>query len=433
MSDARTSSVTFFFPYRDVSGVPVVFARMAAHLASVHGVPIRVIDYADGYMARTLRDTAGVTIEVFQDAIPFAVRHGTVLVMQGAVPSTIRSELRIDPNTRIFFWTLHPLNWIQTLLPTPWGRDQQARHPNGNLWAMSLLLPGLRRRMATLLRALADSGALAFMDGSTFDSTCQRLGVTLPTPTYLPVPVDVPPTYTVRRPLAAGAPVDVVWLGRLADFKVHVLIHTIERLARVATVDAPVELTVIGDGPLAGAVDIAVTRHAHGAFVVHRVGTLEGDALAVRLRAADLLIAMGASALEGARFGVPTLLADPAYGPIARDYRFDWLADADRYSLGRLVTDASYETGNASLEHALALVRRDPDTPGRRTHEYCRSHFDLTVVAGDFLDMTSRSTFTFGRVDRTLLRKAFVRRIYERARAARVARNASPVANRKML
>ena len=58
-------ALTFFFPYHEVSGCPVLFSMLARRLAATGRGPIRVVDYADGYMARVLRGVEGVELQRF--------------------------------------------------------------------------------------------------------------------------------------------------------------------------------------------------------------------------------------------------------------------------------------------------------------------------------------------------------------------------------
>lgn len=60
--------ICFYFPFREVSGVPVLFFRMANELAILNsGIKIYVIDYIDGAIARNLIENCNISLLPFGD------------------------------------------------------------------------------------------------------------------------------------------------------------------------------------------------------------------------------------------------------------------------------------------------------------------------------------------------------------------------------
>jgi hypothetical protein len=136
------------------------------------------------------------------------------------------------------------------------------------------------------------------------------------------------------------------------------------------------------------------------------------------LSSLDILFAMGTSALEGARLGVPTALLDFSYGPVPADYRYRWLFDAEDFELGRLI-DASRrgESSDLSLARMLDQLAEDPVGLSHRTFEYCRRHHSLESGVEAFLAAAGAASFRFGDIDPALRRKGMIRRTYENLRA----------------
>ena len=100
-------SITFFFPYYDVSGVPVLFLNLAEFIASHYNYHVYIIDYKDGYMARNREKKSKVKLIEFENGNFISVLD-TILVMQAILPYAIRPELLISKNTKVFFWNLYP-------------------------------------------------------------------------------------------------------------------------------------------------------------------------------------------------------------------------------------------------------------------------------------------------------------------------------------
>jgi len=402
----------FFFPYRPVSGVPMLFGRLARRLGA-RGHHCQAVDYPDGCLAREIAASANVELVPFADGRTVAIRPDALVVMQAILPATMRPELQPAPETRLLFWVLHVMNFVQIVLPLPATRDWQARSPSVQRLANRTVLRSFQREMREYVSALSDHGSLVFMDGSTWQGTAERLEIT-PRRVFLPVLVEV--SDRNPRPARAAAPLRRVgWLGRLDDFKIGILNHAIASSERVADQGGrDIEFVVIGDGPLADRLRQPATPRVR----VTRLGTLGGRELDAALDRLDVLLAMGTSALEGGRLGVPTILLDFSYAQIPADYRFRWLVDARDFELGRLIDETLCGEDSArSLGNRFAELERDPEGWSQRTFEYCRTHHSLDSGVDAFLSTASGASYRYGQMNPRLRRKSWVRRGYERARA----------------
>jgi hypothetical protein len=408
------SPVTFFFPYYDISGVPMLFARLARHLAA-HGTPVDVIDFCEGYMARTLRGVPGVRLRGFAEGTSMAISANTLLVMQSILPATIRPELEPDAATRVLFWTLHPMNLVQSLVPLDAVRHLQSRYAWFHRAFGRTLLHRLTRQLRAMVETMHAKRAIAFMDGETLDATCQRLELTISDPLFLPVACPVPGQNRCEG-RQRGGPLGMAWLGRLSDFKIHILLRTLEQASRhAARTRLPIVFHIIGDGPEEGR--IAAARYEHEWFTVVRAGVVAGEKLDQYLVAnVDLLAAMGTSALEGARLGVPTMLLDVSYGAVPASYRFGWLHDSDRSTLGRLIDGRMLEPGNDSLARIIESVRNNPAPLSAAAYRYCREQHSLDAVGKRFLDAAAGASFRWADIDPALRRKGMIRSTYEQLR-----------------
>jgi hypothetical protein len=409
------ASVTFFFPYRQISGVPVLFLRMARHLADRHGIDTRVIDYPDGYMARTLRETgAAVKILPFHDGVPLTIPPDTLLIMQSILPYTIRPELRIDRATRVAFWTLYHLNLIQTIIPLPWFRHVQTRYRLFHDLFTDTLMISLKHRLQALVRDMNDHRALFFMDGSTLRFTAERLAVAIRNPVYLPLACeDVPQNPKKPSRIERQGPLHVCWVGRIADFKTPILVYTIGKLSEVARKKRmSITFHVIGEGP-----DEAMIRSLnveHDCFRLIYAGVKAGRILDdYLLKRIHVLAAMGTSALEGARLGLPTILLDASYGPVGDGYRYRWLFESEEYGLGDIIGATHYEKGNDSLEKRIDALISDGEELSEKTYEYCRKNHFISSVGKRFLALQEAASFRYGDFQPQILQKGPVRRSYE--------------------
>ncbi len=142
--------LTFLFPYKEVSGVPVLFSTLANHL-SAQGIKVTIIDFADGYMAQRTKDNPAIERRVFETGKPFPIGPDTLLIMQSILPYAMRPELNIDPATPVIFWHLFPYNLVNVLLPLPGVRHLQFKYKKAYKFVMRRLLPAKKKESSNVL------------------------------------------------------------------------------------------------------------------------------------------------------------------------------------------------------------------------------------------------------------------------------------------
>lgn len=414
----KPTSITFFFPYYEVSGVPVLFLRMAEYLADRSGQCVYIVDYPDGYMSRTLHSNSGVSVIHFQDKIPVEIPPDTLLVMQSILPYTIRPELRIHPDTQVLFWTLHPLNLVQTVLPISFIKQFQLKYTLFYRIGLILLFPGLRGKLCRLVNDMHSKKSILFMDGSTLQTTLESLDIEIANPLMLPVPsddaVDNIQIKNLQRP---DKSLNFCWVGRLADFKIPILLYTLEQLKSYAELNRfSITVHIIGDGPEADKLNCFLEPCDF--FKTIMVGSLSKAELDHYLvDSADILTAMGTSALEGARLGIPTILLDFSYGKIPKGYRFKWLYESTGFSLGEVINSKHIELGNTSLETMISDVLKNFDALSKKTFEYYISNHSMSSVADKFTFLAANANFRYRDFRSEIFEKGFVRKVYDYCRS----------------
>ena len=411
-------TVRFFFPYRSPSGVCSAFARVADDLASRCSVKTAVLDYKDGYLRQSLNGTGRVTVEDFEDGRGAAIPGGDVLVLQASpLLSGFRRELNFHPEARLVFWQLHPLNFIPNLIPLVTNGAWVARHPGIYRALLTVFHPAKRRRVIKFVNLLSRKRALFFYEQPSVRLTEQLLGCAVPDPILLPVPVAVPATPPRRARLAQDS-LQVAWVGRLYDFKIHILAHTLRRFSDYARhQQTAITFHVIGDGPESGRLDGLDLEHRF--FKIQRTGDMDPNLLNGYLAAkVDLVTAMGTSAMEGAATGLPTILLDFSYGPVKPGYRFRWIYDSKGFDLGHAITGGDCEPGKDVLPEMLEAVRTNYAAVGGKCFDYCVKNHSLHSVANRFLELVRASALKFGDIPGAALRNSLPRRIYGRLRPA---------------
>jgi len=401
----------FCFPYHGVGGVPLLFVRLSEALAAC-GHRVAIVDYRDGFMAA--RCPSSVELIEYRDDGPVDLPADAILIFQAMTPWSIFPGLRPERSTRLLFWNCHPFNLVPTL---PGFRgSMQASPVFGRAVLATVLRPYLRtmRRFVTLLES---KGALVFMDMPNVVNTKNYLKMPIAQPALLPIPVSGGATVPRDAPGITKRGLRLMWVGRLVDFKFNILKYTISQLERVQpSLNVPLTMTVVGAGSYAkhlrqytaGLCNLAVT------FVDHVRPEALDDFLA---DGADVLLAMGTSALEGAKLGIPTLLLDVAYRPVPEGYVFRWLDKSRGYSLGDVLSSRHIVPGNRSLYDCLSEVLSGYAELSGRMVEYFRRNHALDTVAGRFIEVADRASCTWGDLtDIGLTRRGMAYSIFDNLR-----------------
>lgn len=373
MAEARPV-LWFCFPYRGVGGVSLLFLRLAEELARTGAADVTLVDYADGYMARNRR-AIGVTVAEYRDDGALMVPSDAVLVFQSMSPWSIFPGIAPDPATRVLFWTCFPFNLVP---PLPGARGWLQHRPRAQHAVLATALRGYRAAMRRFVRLLDEREAVVFMDAQNLATTEEMLGLKIASPQFLPIPA---PVAAPRLSVPTGEPLRVVWVGRIVDFKVHVLRHALAALNAIAQNGRDAfAVTIVGSGDHAAWLRDEALQFT--GLAIEWIDELAPEAVETLLATrTDLLMAMGTAALDGARLGVPVLLLDMAYGPLPPDYRFRWLHEARGFSLGDIAerSGASRELG--SMARRIAELRADPQGLGECTLTHFAANHALPSIA----------------------------------------------------
>lgn len=124
------------------------------------------------------------------------------------------------------------------------------------------------------------------------------------------------------------------WIGRVSsDFKEIPLLHLIRDLdSWVYEHNISVELTIVGDGD---AIDRVKGISDGVSYPVSFIDNIPYDELNNYVSEyVDLLVAMGTSALDGAKTGCPTIIITPVRKTDTERVEYRWIYDSRGYSLG---------------------------------------------------------------------------------------------------
>lgn len=361
-----------------------MFIRLAEYLCSNYSV--FVADYSDGYMARNL--PSGVELIRVDKGDKFP--EDSVFVFQSFLPWRFPYLYRVDPKSRVIFWSLHPKNFDPSIFNA---------NSNFSLWATiakltNLLAKTRRAKVRKLIKYLLDNHALAIMDRENQRTTEQFIGVNIGLQEYLPV---ASPALPILKGFfrEGNEVITCAWIGRLADFKYSILEHLFHRLSSISSLFPRLRLVVIGEGEYAAYLKKVAEPLNSEKFDIEFVGELPSPQLHCYLiDNVDIVFAMGTSALEAASLRIPVFLTDYSYSEIRKNYRFSLLYENSGYCLGEEIIQSHYELVS-SLDESIKAVMTDYDLYAERCYEYWNDNFSLESVSHKFIHRCELTTATF--------------------------------------
>lgn len=380
----QAEKIVFYFPFHGVGGVSVLFLRMAEYLS--RNCSVFVADYSDGYMARHLPD--GVTLIRIDKDDEFPA--GSIFVFQSFLPWRFPYLSKVDPDSKILFWNLHPKNFDSSIF----NENSDNRFYSAIANAANKLGISRRTKLRSAAHYLLKNDALVFMDRENVRKTEKILGCQINAVHYLPVPVPEPKLKKIPK-MHEGA-INCTWVGRIADFKFSILEHLIKRLSQASRVVGPIRLLIIGAGEYEAHIREVSALNQSEIFHVEFMGEVSISDLPLMLaEQTDILFSMGTSALEGAAMGVPVFLTDYSYSEIRSKYRFSLLYENSGFCLGEEIHIGHYEV-ESTLESSIQDLMSNYEVHSAKCYEYWKENFNMEKIAPSLLRHCNGSTATFG-------------------------------------
>ena len=404
-------SITFFFPYYDVSGVPILFLNLAEFISAHYNYDVYIVDYKNGYMSCNRKKESKVKLIEFENG-KFVRILDTILVMQAILPYAIRPELLISKNTKLFFWCLYPDIFFPFVFPF----NLFSKTIKNNIKFYQLILNFFYKNTLTNVKNfvtdLNDCNALIFMDSSNLNRTNEILELELTPNIYLPILCNGDEN-NVKKRFSLNNDLNISWVGRLCDFKINILVHTIEKVSILANkLQKNIIFHIIGNGDKRDLIDnISVNNEF---FNLKIVGEIEKDKLDQYLiDNIDISTAMGTSALESAKLAIPTIVLDISHKKIEGDYIFRWLHDTINFDVAHNVSKLDFQDNNKSLEKILINFNKEKELLKQKSYDYFWQNHSVESVSNKFIKLIELYSIKFEDINNTYFKKSFIRKLYE--------------------
>ena len=404
-------SITFFFPYYELSGVPVLFLNLAEFISSHFNYDVYIIDYKDGYMASNRKKKSEVKLIEFKDGNLIRILD-TILVMQAILPYAMRPELTISKKTKVFFWNLYPDNFFPVVFPFNFIKNTVRNNIKLYKLILKYFYQNTLNKTKRFVTEMDDYKALIFMDSSNLNRTNEILDLKLNPEIYLPI-LCKPTGSVVNKSVVNKKGLNVSWVGRICDFKVYILKYTIEKLAEIANKqEKNIIFHVIGNGNKLSLIENISVKNKY--FTLKIVGVIPKNQLDQYLiDNIDINAAMGTSALESAKLSIPTIVLDISHQEIVGDYIFRWLHNTTNFDLAHNISTLDFEHNNKSLEKMLKHFEQEKKILKQKSYKYFQNNHTIESVSNKLIQFIELYSIRFENINNNYFKKSFLRKVYE--------------------
>jgi len=401
-------TVAFYFPYYEVSGVPVLFSNLADYFSKNYQFKISIIDFEDGYMSSSLKGNDKIEKIIFETSKLLFI-DVDIVIMQSILPFAIRPEIQFSTNTRLMFWNLYPDNLTPSLYPFVIVRKY---YPNIYRNILSILWKRKLKLMRDFVKNAIQLNSLSFMDSSNLNTTNFFLSTDINNVSFLPIAC----SNGVKREEVLNkdfTELNFSWIGRICDFKINILNYLILKLSEAAKkLKLKVNLHVIGDGPLMHKLNS--NNYLHKFFNVILLGTLDMSKMNLYLNSKiDINASMGTSVLESAKFGIPSIVLDISNKPINFKYKFRWLHDTKDYDLAHLIKKSDDMSKSYEITDIISEFIVNSKILSEKSFNYYASNHSLEAVSKNLKKQIEKSKLTLTDINPELLKKSLLRRFNE--------------------
>lgn len=231
-----------------------------------------------------------------------------------------------------------------------------------------------------LIAHLRSKNGLISMDGATSDAIDSFFGERLNLP-VIPIPVDIKDARPAKTaPKKNYRTLQISYIGRSDDnWKITPIKKFAKDLGRLKSEVFEINIYTDKEQPYIEQLKEVSCRNVSFRFHIGLYGPKIRDHISQN---SDLHVSMGTAAIEGALSGIPTILIDPCVSDLPENYRYKWLYETERCSLGRFVApEEDHFTGLSIAEVVTCLGNsKEYSDIAERSLDYVKRNHSTEVV-----------------------------------------------------
>lgn len=387
----------FYNPSKIIGGAEYLFYRLYVCMKKV-GIECKIVDYKDGiFLSLGVAANDLITMDSIYDRLIIECDY---FVLPPNFSYDALYSVVLNPNAKIIFWSLHPLNCVPSL-PFPFYKRLSTNSNFRRL--LDFIFLRKQKIFAKRLFGMASQAkSMFFMDFENYATASKFIGGDLKK-IFLSIPApDINLTLKERPAIIKNSNEYVFfWIGRLVDFKVGSLNRLILDLDQWCLLTGnKVTLFIVGDGKLSSSV-----LESHEVNIV-KLGHVENGELHCLIKeSANAVFGMGTSILESAALGVASFIVMPTYKSVGNILSYVPLPNTKNYNLGSF-SDESDLLSFQQLE--IESLLRD-DAYSKACSNYVLINHGLDAVLKSLLHLSENSNLRYVDIEKDF-REFFIAR-----------------------
>lgn len=367
----------FYFPVSEIGGIHILIKRFIEYANILENYECIVIDNKNGTLYEMLDKDDLKYVKIYKSNSTwrtireaYNVKEYTLILMSGGGFSDIMYDVKKDiENLKVLVYLVHPetfLNFYRGCLinKLSFGDNNLKKFYLRNIFG------NFTKVVLEQISILDNNNSIAFMDKENLNYSEKLFDYKFNSNKILPIPIN-----SIKQNVwNKNNNNNFIWLGRLEKSKSKVLQvilrdykeYIIKNDCREA------KFIIIGDGDNRFKIEKIVLDLGIKSNVEFK-GSIFSSNLKEELLKANVVFAMGTSALECAAIGIPTVLVDwYKYVPNSINYR--WLYTTDGFTLGRVIEKGTKVDIQNSFQGIIDDLNKNYREISIRSHNYSKNH-----------------------------------------------------------
>ena len=371
--------ITFVdYQYKGIGGVAQLVVNITCEL-NKRGQQTKVYCSRNSYEYKRLLDNNGQFVFIDSEAVTLNqiidfLAPDDVIVLTNINNTPLLERIKIL-NNRIIFYSVHPQVFFVYNKKMNWMCRQE-------------------EAVLELADVLYSNNALYIMDGPNLKALTEK-GWHHGEISWLPVPFVNSLNKRKYNNDISNRPLRLTYIGRGDwDNKIYPAIKVLEDLNQISTI---CELHVITNEIDSFERLFSKYVSANKIKIVYKLNLYGEELDNYLLKNSDIHIAMGTSALEGAKLGIPTILIDLSEKEFPPYYKYRWLYECEEYCLGGEIIDdvLPYCTGTSLKDKIIEISTIEGwNQIGEKCSIYANDNHSIKIFVDTLLNAAQSTTMT---------------------------------------
>jgi hypothetical protein len=338
------------------------------------GIKCKLFDLEDGWVRSSLiRKNIGFIDNIIDSRksnkdYSFLLSHEDILIVTNGL--FFESILLFsNANCKILFWEVF-YSWIERFIST-----------------RNLPIKKIANRIEIqILSILVNYNGIVFMDRLGREAVSRRLKKNI-AGNYLPVPVKVPIANLYVKPInTTKKTFKISYIGRAEIWKMYPILKFIEDSNKTIYKHC-IEFHIVTDNEDRFKSFFETRLMDKNVKIYFYENLNEQQIEEFLLATSDIHVAMGASALDGAKFGVPTVLIDFSFDAFPEKYLYRWIFETVGYDLGQnILQENFYSTNKHTISELFEKIIDESNEISQKCFNYVNGHHNINFVVDKLLD-----------------------------------------------